>query len=294
MRISIVFSVFNKYNYTKDCLEKLFKIIDKDIFEIVVIDDGSTDKTGQLLKEYKDNVHVINGDGSYFWSKSMNLGINYSFKRLKSQFVVCWNNDIIPEEDYFLNLVSIINKSQPIDFLIGSKVFFQNPNDKLFTFGCFFNYKLGTSIFNAHNRFDSKEYSNPIIADWCGGMGLVIPQQVHNKVGDLDDSNFPQYKADSDYCLRAKAMGVKLICHPELVIYNDTSNSGIGEYSQSIYSFFRSFTAINSTMNIKNNFNFIKKHCNKPLPYIYFLYTILKYSIIFFFKKTYNKASPKC
>jgi GT2 family glycosyltransferase len=283
MKLSIVFSVFNKSNYTKQCLEKLLSLIDLNYYDIIIVNDGSTDNTIDILDLYKDKIHILNGDGSYYWSKSMNGGLNHAFNVLNSDYVVCWNNDIIPQDNYFDNLINIINNASFQNNLIGSKIYYLNPDNLIFTFGCYFNYSNGNSLFNGNKLINSVKFDSPIIADWCGGMGLTISKEIYRKTGEFDHVNFPQYKADSDYCLRSKKLGISLVCFPDLVIYNDVVNSGLGEYSQSYYDFFRSFTAINSTMNLKNNFNFIQKHCNCSYAYLYFLYTLFKYSIKYFY-----------
>lgn len=288
MKISIVFSVFNNSSYTKQCLDKLFEIVDLNIFSIIVVNDGSTDGTNEILKLYDKKIYVLNGDGKFFWSKSMNIGLEYAFSILNSDFVTCWNNDILCRSDYFDNLINIVSKHNIKNTLIGSKVFYLEPNDLIFTYGCYFNNLNGKSLFNGNLKYDSIEFATPLNVDWCGGMGLTIPKEAYKVVGNFDNYNFPQYKADSDFCLRAKYVEINLVCYPDLIIYNDVCNSGLGEYSQSLKDFLRSFTAINSTMNIINNIKFIYKHCKGLFGYFYFFYTLIKYIIKYFYLKSKN------
>ena len=61
--IYIVIPVFNRKQFTKDCLDSLRKQTDKR-FKVVVVDDGSTDGTSDMLKEEYPEVHILYGDGN--------------------------------------------------------------------------------------------------------------------------------------------------------------------------------------------------------------------------------------
>ena len=74
---------------------------------------------------------------------------------------------------------------------------------------------------------DSELLNEKIECDWLPGMGTVTHKSVYEKIGMLDEIRFPQYHGDSDFTLRAKKRGYKIIVYPDLKIYNDNRNTGI-------------------------------------------------------------------
>src|SRR5574344_1384872 len=75
-KISIIVSAFNAEKYIKECLEKLLQQTYENI-EIIVVEDGSTDKTKEIIKSFEKNkkITIIYNDGNKGLSYSRNVGL---------------------------------------------------------------------------------------------------------------------------------------------------------------------------------------------------------------------------
>lgn len=65
--IHIIIPVHNRLNFTIDCLNSLKKQDIYNQFNLIVVDDGSTDGTSEYLKKNFPEVKILNGDGSLYW-----------------------------------------------------------------------------------------------------------------------------------------------------------------------------------------------------------------------------------
>lgn len=123
--LSIVIPVFNKFNFTKSCLEDLYKLPEN--HEIIVIDNGSTDETQEQLKDNKRIIYIRNSVNEGF-AKACNKG----FSICQSRNLMFLNNDIRVKDNYsnwtkeiieYCNLAWCGCKEQclceRIDYLIG-------------------------------------------------------------------------------------------------------------------------------------------------------------------------------
>ncbi|MCW8966769.1 MAG: glycosyltransferase family 2 protein, partial [Candidatus Pacearchaeota archaeon] len=99
-KLSIVIPVYNEEKYIGKCLESLNKQTYKN-FEIIIIDDGSTDKTVEIIKKF--DVHLIKGKhkGTAF---SRNLGA----KSAKGEILIFIDADMTFDKDYLKNLIKPI------------------------------------------------------------------------------------------------------------------------------------------------------------------------------------------
>ena len=101
--IYIIIPVHNRKEYTKNCLLSLRKQTEKN-FKTVIIDDGSTDGTAEMLAKEFPEVHVIKGDGNLWWAAATNLGVKYALKN-DADFILTLNNDTIASENYLEKMV---------------------------------------------------------------------------------------------------------------------------------------------------------------------------------------------
>lgn len=262
IHLTILIPVFNNLDYTKLCLDRIDACLantDNNNFQvkIIVIDDGSSDGTNEWLTTHKKEIIVLNGDGNLWWSGGINLGARYAVESLKTDFILWWNNDIEPVDDYFKNLFSRI-ESNPIKNVIGSKIYMKNTN-RIWGYGGFFNQKNGKKGLYGNWQEDETKFQSPKLVDWLPGMGSVFPVDVFTTIGYLDQVNFPQYHGDSDYTLRAKEAGYTITVYPDLILLNDVTNSGL-RHDNTFKVLKKSLTSIKSNYNFRKEYLFYRRH----------------------------------
>lgn len=219
-KISIVTPVHNNIEHTLTFLKSVNNIKYNN-FETIIIDDGSTDGTAKTLAEQYPDVTVLKGDGNLWWSGSTNLGVEHALKN-KSDYVFTINNDVELDPNIFTALVDT-SKNHPKS-VIGCIIFYMNDHSRVWYFGGELNDKIADIEMHKGTAKDFPQLSETGVLT---GMGVFIPANVFKEVGLYDAKNFPQYFADSDFSLRAKAAGYKLFVDPKAKVYSDVSSSWI-------------------------------------------------------------------
>jgi glycosyltransferase involved in cell wall biosynthesis len=84
---TIVIPVFNEENYIKELIDKIFSLRLNDRFEIIVIDDGSTDSTTQIIKEYPVTLikHNIN--------KGYGAALKTGIRKARGRKIIIFDSD---------------------------------------------------------------------------------------------------------------------------------------------------------------------------------------------------------
>jgi GT2 family glycosyltransferase len=267
IKIGILIPVFNNLAFTRKSLTKLYEVISipasLDI-QIIVSDDGSTDGTADWINNNYPKTHLLNGDGNLWWSGGINLGMKYAIETLTCDYVLWWNNDIIPAEDYFIELEKIILTDKPM--MAGSKIFYAHEPDLVWSMGGIFDTRGGMKYMRGMNQKDNAKLNEVVDADWLPGMGTLLHNEVVQKIGWLDEKNFPQYHGDSDYTYRGRLSGIEIKVFPQLKIWNDKSNSGLLHHD-SYKLLIRTLTDIKSNYHIGKDVLFYRKYATSMRAY---------------------------
>jgi GT2 family glycosyltransferase len=121
VRCSIVIPVHDKAGLTKRCLDAIFAEPPRVSFEIVVVDDASTDSTRELLASYGDAVTVVRQDENAGFATSCNAGAQTA----RGSMLLFLNNDTIPVAGW-LDLLVAFAAERPQAAVVGSKLLFPN------------------------------------------------------------------------------------------------------------------------------------------------------------------------
>ncbi len=279
-KVAILLPVHNRLSHTQKCLKLLSNEIKRldssDVrFEIIVIDDGSTDGTSKFIKSNYPDVFLLHGNGSLWWSGGINMGAEYALNRLNSDYLLLWNNDIKITKEYFANIIGIVLKSDA-KTVVGSKIYRDDVSNIIWSAGGIFNPKTGNKYMIGMNRKDSGEFSGKIECDWLTGMGTLIHRNVIEKIGYWNNKLFPQYYGDCDFTYRARLAGFYITVFPELKIWNDTISTGL-KHEDNLKNLIRSLYDIRSIHNVKDNINFYRLYSKsifayKALLVLYFQY----------------------
>lgn len=263
LTIAILIPVHNGLQFTSRCLEGLYLCLKNlsDIstyFKIIVIDDGSTDNTSDWIKMNYPETVILFGDGSLWWSGGINKGTHYAISELKSDYILWWNNDIHAQDNYFKQLLSIIEENNT-ETLIGSKIYYADKPDVIWSMGGIFDPRSGEKYTIGMMKNDSDQFNVIHEADWLPGMGTLVHRSVFEQLGYVNQIEFPQYHGDSDFTFKAKLAGFRIKVYPSLKIWNDKSNSGM-IHNNSFNQLFKSLFSIRSNYNIKKDFLFYQKY----------------------------------
>lgn len=112
--IAVLLTCHNRKDKTLACLSSLYKAIDQVngyVFDIYLVDDGSTDGTGEAVRNKFPDVHVIKGNGNLYWAGGMRLAWNTAIKTKNHQAYLLINDDVVLNNDCICKLIEAENFS---------------------------------------------------------------------------------------------------------------------------------------------------------------------------------------
>lgn len=211
MKVSVVIPNYNGRSLLENCIESLLLQTYKD-FEIIVVDNGSTDDSYELIIRQFPQIKFISLGANYGFSKAVNEGI----KSANGEYIVLLNNDVECTNDWLENLVKCIEQDEKI-FSVSSKLLQYYTRDKIDDAGDELNL-LGIA-FQQGNNLSNKSYTRRrSIFSSCAGAA-IYRKKLFNVIGYFDE-NFFAYLEDVDIGFRAKIYGYKNIYCPNAIVYH--------------------------------------------------------------------------
>src|SRR5258708_10408209 len=299
IRFSILIPIYNRLNITKQGLKSLYEALgyytrsgnSQCRFDVIVIDDGSTDGSSQWISDNYPDVYLLQGNGELWWSGATNVGARYAIEPLHSDYLLLWNDDIAPDNRYFLEVEKIFSRQDISGIVFGSKIF-AGTTGKIWSIGGYFSKWGKYGMYRDPGANPSAFFD----CDWLPGMGTIVPASAISTKGLYwDEKQFPQYHGDSDYALRCKENGYQIKTCLNLVLYNASDNSGTGGY-KNLKGLWWSLASMRSNYNFRKRLVFYRRHARQPLQYWGLAHTYL-FFIGSFFKRNIFRiptfAQPK-
>lgn len=273
--ISIVIPVHNRREYTRQCLACLTAQTYRN-FQIIVVDDGSTDGTDAMIQEEYPEVVLLKGDGNLWWTEATNCGIRYAQQHedpKQVNFILTLNDDTRVNPNYLQTMLDAYERYQPC--LIGSVSVDSDNPDKLEYAGTTFElYTASGRHLAGDYRYDYRELirkTDHVESHSLPGRGTLIPMQVFNRIGLFDSKNYIHYMADIEFSVRARKAGYRLIVNAASLVYEYVAATGIQvEKKITLKQFIDGFTSIKSPTNLTVRYNFAIAHSKTKVLYFCF------------------------
>lgn len=234
-KVFIILLNYNGYNDTIQCIQSLNKI-DYENYEVVIVDNKSTDDSLGKLKKYiegqKEYLKVkhtlIASENNNGFAAGNNIGIKYALKN-NCDFVLLINTDTLVEEDFLKELMIPFSNSEEVGISTG-KIYYESKRDTFWFAGGIFNEKRFYGAHIGQGEKDMGQYDEQKNISFCTGCLMMIKKQVLEKIGLLSEEYFMYYE-DVDYCLKVMEEEYKIVYAPKAKIYHKVSSSTGGEES---------------------------------------------------------------
>ena len=225
--IKILILNWNGKQLLKQCLASI-DTIDYPNFSIMVIDNGSSDGSLDMITDNYPNVEVLSLEENYGFAG----GYNRCFTQIindESEFILLLNNDTEVNPD-ILNSFSRAKEQFGDNQIYGGKIYYQNNPEIIWYAGGKVNLKLIYISHRGLRKLDSNEFSIPNQTDYITGCCLFTSKEVIYQLNGFDE-RFNMYGEDVDLCLRAKQEGINCYYWPDAKLYHHVSASLGGEFS---------------------------------------------------------------
>ena len=209
---SVVIPVHNKFEVTYLCLCSLLFAYNDASFEVIVVDDGSSDETREI-GQCVSGVRVLRHETAKGFVDSCNAGAALA----KGEFVAFLNNDTETTARWLDELVSVCRSFDNIG-LVGSKLVY--PNGKLqeaggVIWGSGDPWNVGRNG-NAHDP----RYNYLRRVDYVSGAALMLPRAIWEKVGGFSAEFAPGYFEDTDLAMKVRDAGHLVVYVPSSTIFH--------------------------------------------------------------------------
>lgn len=221
--VSVLICAYNTEKYMAQCLDAIINQTYKNL-EVIVVNDGSTDNTLNLIKSFskKDSrIILINNNENYGFVKSLNIGLSYAH----GEYIARTDADDITEANWIETLIQELIKNSDI-IAIGSyiKILSQEGNQSNLSHL----YKDGEIWKNplTHEEISEKMLFKNVIHN----NSMIMRSSIYKQYGLTFDENY-KYAEDYKFWLEASRLG-KLANYPEALVHYRLNNNQIS----SIYS----------------------------------------------------------
>lgn len=229
--VSIVIPAHNKVEVTYLALASLLLAHNTASFEVIVVDDASTDDTARL-ESIVTGITVIHNTQALRFIRACNAGV----AQARGRYVALLNNDVEVTSGWLDALIDAFERFDNVG-LVGSKLLYpdgrlQDAGGIIWGSGDPWNYG------NKQNPWEPR-FSYARQADYLSGAAMMTSKDIWDKVGGLSSYLEPMYFEDTDFAFKVRAAGYTTWFVPSSVVYHyegmtsgtDTS-SGFKRYQE--------------------------------------------------------------
>src|SRR5262249_25124422 len=157
-------------------------------FQVVLVDDGSTDGTDEDVRQRFPDTVILRGDGNLWWTGAMARGVDYVLERCRDDdFVLALNNDLLFDESF---LAALLEGARTCPRAIVSSVVLDSVDRR--------------RVLDAGQFFDGTTTGRPIRSgrdanldtNVTTGRGVLFPVTVFRIAGNYLHRRLPHYHAD--------------------------------------------------------------------------------------------------
>ncbi|PYS79200.1 MAG: hypothetical protein DMF66_03590 [Acidobacteria bacterium] len=191
---SVVIPVFNKVEFTFQCLRSLLREVNSDDTEVIVVNNASTDETREVLSHFGGLVRVIENEINRGFVDACNQGAGIA----RGRFLVFLNNDTVVLPGWLDALVETAERD-PRAGAVGSLFLYpdgrvQEAGAILWSNGEAFHYGWGRSP-------EDRRFTFAREVDYCSGASLLVRRELFERLGGFDRRYAPAYYEDADLCM---------------------------------------------------------------------------------------------
>ncbi|MFH0819553.1 MAG: glycosyltransferase family 2 protein [bacterium] len=295
-KVAISLVTWNGEKYLEALMSSIFTQTFKD-FEILVIDNGSSDGTVAFFEKNYPQIKLIKNQKNLGFAKGHNLGIDQS----PSDYVLILNQDVILEPDFLAQLVEFMDKNKKTG-LAGGKLLKLKDKGKTKIID-----SVGQKIFRTHQVVEmgtgEEDHGQYDKSSQVFGVSATIPLYRRLALEDVKidkeyfDEDFFSYKEDIDLNYRLRLYGWEIWYLPRAIAYHDRSAQGVkAGFNFSMISYRRKKSEFIKFHSYKNHWFILIKNLTWYnffwlFPYI-FIYELTKFFYLLFFETKTFKDVP--
>lgn len=220
-KISVVILSHNKIDYTRTCIHSLLSS-DYPDWELVIIDNGSTDGTVEWLKKFRDeaenknvHVHLIFNSGNIGCSTARNQGIEASSGKL----IAFCDNDIALRNRNWLRVMA--EDMQPANIgMVGPKIIYPYEPYDIQCAGAAVTKSGRIQFIGRGEGKDDPRYNSRIEVQCLISACCMTRKSILEDLGGFDEIYNPVEYEDIDLCYRIRSKGFKILYEPAVEMYH--------------------------------------------------------------------------
>lgn len=224
-RVSIIIPLFNKVEYTRRCLETLNASTPSHLFELILVDNGSSDETGALLDAQPASVKIVRNEQNLGFAHACNQGAAIA----ETPYLLFLNNDTEPFPGWLEPLIDVLDNDSRVA-AAGCKLLF--PDNTIQHAGVVMidDQAPGGDPLVAKHLYYGKPADFPAANramhyQALTAAALMVRNSMFQEIGGFDERYWNGYE-DVDLCLKLQQQGYFLVYVPTSVLVHHESKSG--------------------------------------------------------------------
>lgn len=210
--VSVIIPAHNKIKVTYACLASLLLAPNTASFEVILVDDASTDDTAEI-EELVSGIKVVRNTESQRFIRACNAGVAAS----RGRYVVLLNNDTEVTPGWLDALVDAFGRFDNVG-LVGSKLLYpdgklQDAGGVIWGTGDPWNYG------NGQNPWDPR-YCYARQADYLSGAAMMTTREIWDQLEGLSSYLEPMYFEDTDFAFKVREAGYTTWFVPSSLVYH--------------------------------------------------------------------------
>lgn len=223
MIASIIIISYNSAGHIGPCLEAVARLEPQGAYEVVVLDNGSTDNSVELVRDRFPDVQVVAESENWGFAG----GVNRAVAQAQGEYILLMNPDALASPDWAAEILVALRESGGV---VGSKVL--EPDGSVQSLGTTLN---KAALLTSHNTEENGDALIDVHAAHGAAMGF--PKALWQQLGGFDEGFFPAYWEEVDFCERARQAGRRVVVTPRAVVVHAEASS-TGKYSGEFYGYY--------------------------------------------------------